>query len=69
MTDEPSNHSAPDLIDDPVRLAAGRLRPAIAELLELAHRSTGSHERQRALVRASLLMSRRQDPATHRRWT
>ena len=54
MTDELANHSTTDLIEDPVRLAAVRLR------LEM-------HERQRARVRASLLMSRRQDPATHRR--
>jgi hypothetical protein len=55
-----SYHVAQQLIDDRLRAARAR-RSASLE-------STQTHEDQRELVPASLLLSQRQDRPTHRRW-
>jgi hypothetical protein len=62
-----SHHLATVLIDEQMRVAVERQRAkALSEPPERAGGGVDAHERQRALVRASLLLSRR-DPATRRR--
>jgi hypothetical protein len=54
------------LVDDRVREASERQRALAPE--EPGSRAREAHSLQRALVRTSLLMSRRDDAATERRW-
>jgi hypothetical protein len=59
------HHLASEVIDDRLRVAAQRRRVEMSA--PLADTAMEAHRRQRALVRLSLLLARRQDPATHRR--
>jgi hypothetical protein len=67
MTGERAHHSAPG-VDDRLCLNDGSQPLVTGQLSTLAGPGMDAHTRQRTLVRASLLMSRRIDPATHGRW-
>jgi hypothetical protein len=58
-------HFARDVIDERLHVAAQQWRAETSA--PLADKAMDAQERQRALVRLSLLLSRRQDPATHGR--
>lgn len=62
------HHHAAVVRDEQLRVADMRRRAKASAPPERVGRGTDAHERQRALVRLSLLLSRRRDPATHRRW-
>ena len=64
-----SYHLAQALTADQLEVARPNHRPAARdEPVKRLASGQDDHERQRALVRASLLVSRRRDAPTHRRW-
>lgn len=67
MTGERANHSAPG-VDALSSLVDGARPLVMGRTITPAGPSMDAHARQRMLVRASLLLSRRIDPATSGRW-
>ena len=64
-----SYHLAQALTERELQVARANHRPAAPdEPVKRLASGRDDHERQRALVRASLLVSRRRDAPTHRRW-
>jgi hypothetical protein len=63
MTAQLPHHLAQQLIDDQLRVARDRRRASLASTKD----NGKDKKHQRALVQASLLLSRRLDRSTHRR--
>jgi hypothetical protein len=61
-------HLADAMIDERLRSASERRASRVAAAGRQAPSDLDAHGRQRMLVRASVLLSRRSDPATSRRW-
>lgn len=69
MSRDPLDHPVQAPIDHrPGATAAGRPDPRRDALERLTGEAEDAHERQRALVRASLLLAPGRDLPTHRRW-
>jgi hypothetical protein len=68
MTGNLTSHVMRERIDDQLRVAAERRRAGVGASPERSD-AGDAHDRQLALVLASLLFSRRRDVAAHRRGT